>query len=286
MQPKHVRKIVEIVCLGCLTTSAALAQPMVTRQPSNRFLTVGQLAVFSLGLKGTPPFTYQWLFDGTVLAGATNATLSFPNVQPAFDGDYSVVVSNASGYVTSQAARLKVFVPAPHDFRSVAVRSNRTTSLTFTGETPSIFGSYYDLYPLEVSSNLVDWRPLAALQRTNAALETLQFLDTDAPLFSRRFYRLATNLCVTPLPQPTGPYPVGTFSMLLTDPSRTNIVRHTNQQFMVTFSYPAVAQAGILPAKYVEPQVLDSLYEVTQYALNLDSQAKAFGSSGSRVGRF
>ena len=28
-----------------------------------------------------------------------------------------------------------------------------------------------------------------------------------------------------------------------------------NAKFMVTFWYPAVAQAGVLPAKYVEPQV-------------------------------
>jgi dienelactone hydrolase len=43
--------------------------------------------------------------------------------------------------------------------------------------------------------------------------------------------------------------------MMLTDPSRTNTVRRTNYQFMITFWYPAVAQAGVLPAKYMEPQI-------------------------------
>ena len=121
--------------------------------------------------------------------------------------------------------------------------------MSFTGETTALFGPYYDLYPLEASSNLVDWAPLVTLQRTNTALDTLRFVDTDAPEFSQRFYRTPTNALATPDPQPTGPYPVGTFSMLLTNTNRSNA------KFMVTFWYPAVAQAGVLPAKYVEPQV-------------------------------
>src|ERR1019366_8975262 len=84
---------------------------------------------------------------------------------------------------------------------------------------------------------------------TNAALDTLQFVDTNAPEFSQRFYRTPKNVLATPDPQPTGPYSVGTFSMLLTNTNRSNA------KFMVTFWYPAVAQAGVLPAKYVEPQL-------------------------------
>ena len=93
------------------------------------------------------------------------------------------------------------------------------------------------------------------LQRTNADADTLRFMDAGAPQFGPRFYRTPTNQLATPDPQPTGPYPIGAFSMLLTDPSRTNAVRRTNYQFMITFWYPAAAQAGVLPAIYVEPQV-------------------------------
>ena len=50
--------------------------------------------------------------------------------------------------------------------------------------------------------------------------------------------------------------------MLLTDTSRTTAI---NQQFMVTFWYPAVAQAGVLPAKYVEPQVVDCEFTIYGY---------------------
>ena len=282
MNTKHIRNIVVNVSLGCLVPSLALAQPKITTQPTDRFVDSGKNTTFGVLASGAGPFTYQWLFDGMAMADATNRIFYVTNAQPAQSGYYSVIVSNASGSVTSQVARLKVFVPAPHGFSNLEVTSDRSASMTFTGETSALFGPYYDLYPLEVSSNLVDWTPLALLQRTNAALDPLDFPDPDAPKFGQRFYRTPTNALVTPVPPPTGPYPVGTFSMLLTDPSRTNKVRRTNYQFMITFWYPAVAQAGVLPAKYVEPQMALSSglpYNLTSYgAGNWDSQVAAFYS--------
>ena len=106
------------------------------------------------------PFTYQWLFDGTAMAGATNSAFSVANAQPAQSGYYSVIVSNASGSVTSQVAELKVFVAAPHGFSGIQAESDGSVSLSFKGETTALFAPYYDLYPLETSSNLVDWAPL------------------------------------------------------------------------------------------------------------------------------
>ena len=130
---------------------------------------------FLLVSAGVAPFTYQWLFDGTAIAGATNSALSVPNAQPAQSGYYSVIVSNASGSVTSQVAELKVFVAAPHSLSGIQAESDGSVSLSFAGETTALFAPYYDLYPLETSTNLVDWAPLVTLQRTNTALDTLQF---------------------------------------------------------------------------------------------------------------
>jgi uncharacterized repeat protein (TIGR03803 family) len=86
------------------------------------------------------------------------------------------------------------------------------------------------------------------LQRSNTALDTLTFTDTNAARLSQSFYRTPTNQLATPDPQPTGPYPVGTFSIPL-----TNTLRTPPFKFMATFWYPAEPRAGILPAKYVEP---------------------------------
>jgi hypothetical protein len=246
-----------LTTLALLATAMpnVLSQPTITKQPTDQFVDSGKNARFQLSAAGMQPLADQWFFNGSLLVDATNNTLSVTNAQLTNAGEYLAVVSDASGTVTSQVARLKVFVPAVHNFNSIAIASNRSVALGLAGETTALFEQYFDLHPLEAASNLVDWSPLATLLRTNAATSSLIFSDADAPQFIQRFYRTPTNLLITPLPNPTGPYPVGTFSRLLTDPSRTNTVRHTNQQFVITFWYPAVGQAGSLPAPYVEKQL-------------------------------
>src|SRR6185436_3182180 len=112
-------------------------------------------------------------------------------------------------------------------------------SLNLAGVVPKPFAPYFDIYPLEVSSNLMDWSPLALLQRTNDSTDAVSYRDPDAANFFQRFYRTPTNFLTTPLPKPSGPYPVGTVPRLLTDPSRIRNTLPTNNSFMVTFWYPA-----------------------------------------------
>jgi len=253
MNMRHLRNIVVTTCVGWLAPSLALAQPVIATQPANQFLGSGATATFSVSASGTAPLAYQWLFDRTAISSATRSTLVLTSPQPAQWGYYLVIVSNAAGFVTSQVAELKVFVTTPHNLSGIQVQSNGFVSLSFAGETTAPFAAYYSLYPLASSSNLVDWAPLITLQYTNEVLDSLNFLDTNAPEFSQRFYRTPTNQLPTPDPQPTGPYPVGTFSMLLTNTNRSNA------KFMVTFWYPAVAQA-MLPAQYAEPQMTSGSY--------------------------
>jgi hypothetical protein len=56
---------------------------------------------------------FQWRFDGTNIAGATNATLVLTNVQPALAGAYSVMVSNAAAIVFSSNAAISVTASRP-----------------------------------------------------------------------------------------------------------------------------------------------------------------------------
>ena len=279
MNTKHFRSIVVSVCLGWLSPSLALAQPIITTQPANHFSNTASSFNFYVGASGTPPLTYQWLFNGAAIAGATRSYLTLTTPQPAQWGYYSAVVSNLSGSVTSQVAELKIFTAARHSFSGIQAQADGSMDLSFAGETTAAFAPYYDLYPLEASSNLVDWAPVATLQRANAALDTLRLVDTNAPGFSQRFYRTPTNQLATPDPPPTGPYAVGTFSMLMVDPSRTNTAGGTNYQFMTSFWYPTVPQAGILPAIYVEPQIANSgYYNFTPGGSDFSSQVKAFYS--------
>jgi len=244
----HPPSAIVLLLLLLAAASSAVAQPVITVQPTNRFVNASAAVTFTVAASGTG-LTYQWLFNGTSLTGATSSTLSLAAPQPTNWGYYSVIVTNASGSVTSQVAELKVFLAALHRLSGIQVEPGGSASLSFTGETTASFAPYYDQYLLETSSNLVAWAPLVTLQRTNTALDTLRFVDADAPQFNQRFYRTPTNALLTPDPQPTGPYAVGTFSMLLTN------INRNNAKFMVTFWYPAVAQAGVLPAIYEDPQL-------------------------------
>jgi hypothetical protein len=86
--------------------------PSITSQPTNQTVIVGGTATFRVGVGGLAPLGYQWNFNGTNLAGATNATLTLTNAQPEQAGNYAVLVFNSSGGILSSNALLTVLMPA------------------------------------------------------------------------------------------------------------------------------------------------------------------------------
>jgi uncharacterized delta-60 repeat protein len=82
--------------------------PWITSQPQSLKVTEGETATFTMVSEGTPPLRYQWLHGVTVLSGDTNSWLTLGNVSFVNRGEYSVVVSNDSGSVTSSIVTLSV----------------------------------------------------------------------------------------------------------------------------------------------------------------------------------
>lgn len=96
---------------GSSTSSVAtltVIDPILTGQPVSQSVSVGQNAMFSVSAIGTTPFSYQWRRNGNPLSGANQATLSLTNLQGTHAGFYDVIVSNASGALTSTTAVLTV----------------------------------------------------------------------------------------------------------------------------------------------------------------------------------
>lgn len=94
---------------GTAVTTGSI--PVITLNPAN--VTVGATATasfFGEGV-GVGPLRYQWLFNGELLSGATNATLELPNVQRAQSGRYRLVVLNPFGSAISTEAVLTVLAP-------------------------------------------------------------------------------------------------------------------------------------------------------------------------------
>jgi hypothetical protein len=65
---------------------------------------IGSSVTLVAAASGSPTPTYQWYFNNTLISGATNATYTLSNAQPANAGSYYVVATNGSGSVKSQPA--------------------------------------------------------------------------------------------------------------------------------------------------------------------------------------
>jgi hypothetical protein len=87
--------------------------PVITVQPQSQRVVQGSTVVFSVMATGTPPITYQWKKDGVDLPGQTASTLTLVSVQSSDAGSYSVLVTHATGSVTSDAALLEVVPSVP-----------------------------------------------------------------------------------------------------------------------------------------------------------------------------
>ena len=98
----------------------------------------------------------------------------------------------------------------------ITANPDHTISLSLAGVVPGVFAPYYDIYPIEASTNMVDWSPLATLLRTNASPDALSYRDSEATNLDQRFYRTPDKSFITPFPKPPGPFPVRTVSRLMT----------------------------------------------------------------------
>jgi hypothetical protein len=82
--------------------------PQVTLQPTNQTVVILGTATFNSAANGSSPLSYQWLFNGTNLVKATNATLVLTNVQFGNAGTYALLVTNIYGLALSSNAVLSV----------------------------------------------------------------------------------------------------------------------------------------------------------------------------------
>jgi len=82
--------------------------PLITSQVQSQTVTNGSSATFSVTNQGSPPLHYQWYFNSTPLANATNSSLTVNNAWGVNAGNYSVVITNSFSSVTGSVATLSV----------------------------------------------------------------------------------------------------------------------------------------------------------------------------------
>jgi hypothetical protein len=149
--------------------------PVITNQPANTTVGLGETAVFTVGISNVAGVTYQWqsnnvdIVDGGKFSGATTDTLTISNVSSNEVARYRVKVTNITATVPSDPAALAIvgihFYPA----------------IEITGEIG-------DTYRVDYATQLAPstWIPLS----TNELVTSPQLVvDSTAPGNNKRFYR-------------------------------------------------------------------------------------------------
>jgi subtilase family serine protease len=153
---------------GSITSSVALlnvgAVPSVLTQPTNLTLLTGSVAIFSVSASGSPALSFQWkkngsnLVNGTGISGATTNVLSLTGITTNSSANYSLVITNVFGVVTSSIAVLNVVLPPTISSSSLTNRtlecgSNVSYTVTLGGTTPLAIQWSLDGSPLAGATN-------------------------------------------------------------------------------------------------------------------------------------
>ncbi len=135
--------------------------------------------MFSAGIVGVAPLSYQWQYNGANLVGATNVFLVLTNVPFSAAGNYTCMASNALGTATNLNTTLSVLRSAPQFSGAASLPNNG-----FALQVNQLSG--HGAVIILASTNLVDWIPVF----TNLPVTgSIQFTDPGATNQPARFYR-------------------------------------------------------------------------------------------------
>jgi hypothetical protein len=127
--------------VGPMLSRAALLTvvlpPQVILSPDSTTVLVGESLRLGVEAEGTAPLTYRWRRGTTTLASQTNAVLVITNSSLANVGNYSVVVGNAAGSVTSRVAVVTVLIDADRDGMADVWESANGFNPTLSGDAVS-----------------------------------------------------------------------------------------------------------------------------------------------------
>jgi GH25 family lysozyme M1 (1,4-beta-N-acetylmuramidase) len=131
-------------------------RPIILSEPSDRNGDRGGSIKLSATAAGLAPLRYQWRFNGTNIAGATNSACTLTNLQANSGGNYTVVVTNAVGATTSGVAVLTMnplFTPVFSDNFDTNSAANWILNQSSAGNTRVSFAYNYAGYGIPLAPN-------------------------------------------------------------------------------------------------------------------------------------
>jgi uncharacterized delta-60 repeat protein len=181
-----------MLCGSSWPVQMIAGNPVIISQPGDKSVGAGDSFSLSFVVDGTRPMTFQWLRNGTNLVsgasllGTDTPVLTFSNLLGGDSGLYSLVISNASGVLTSRVIQVVVADPIVS-----ASPSNQTAGL---GAAVSLSVTAKGTMPLSLQ-----WRkdgiPLPG------AVSNLLFIPAMSPAHCGNYDIIITNClgCATSL---------------------------------------------------------------------------------------
>ena len=157
---------------------AAIA-PTIDTPPQSQSVKAGSNVTFTVTASGLPPPNYQWRFNSATIAGATNNSYLRPNVTTNDSGNYSVVVTNLAGSLTSANALLTVTPLAPLVLTNTALLAGNQLRFFISGE-PGVNVTIWR------SDDLTHWIFVTNVANPTGTIEFTEAIATDT---LQRFYQ-------------------------------------------------------------------------------------------------
>ncbi|MCX6953872.1 MAG: immunoglobulin domain-containing protein [Verrucomicrobia bacterium] len=158
--------------------------PQIDTPPLTQTVIAGVNVTLSVSATSLMPLTYQWQKGGVDVSGATSASLALNFVQATDTGNYTVIVTNAVGSVTSAIAALTVNLPPAPVVSSISlatVSSGNVVTLggaNFTGATRVSFNGLAAAYTVVSANSITATVPLGV---TSGAVTVTTIGGTSSP---------------------------------------------------------------------------------------------------------
>lgn len=207
--------------------------PAITSQPAAQTQAVGGSATFSVTATGSAPLNYRWLKNGTNLAngakysGVSSSALTVAALATTDAGNYSVVITNLAGSLTSSVAPLTVVssptITTPPANVSVTAGANASFTVVAAGSTPLVYQWLKNNSPLANGGNVSG--------ATTATLNLSAVTTSDVANYS-----VAVSNSLGGVISPAATLTVAIPPAIITSPADATVTAGSNVSFTVTAS--------------------------------------------------